>query len=238
MLQQVTGINVFLYFGATIFKTTSAKTGVDAGLLTQIVINGACMPFTVIAIATVDKWGRRPLMLVGSVGMGGRLVAMGLMAQVLDDPTAASQWMLVFTLLYSAAFGLFVGPLTWVILSEIFPTAVRGRALGLATFFLWTSNYAVTQIFPMMDAKGSWFVQHFNHAFPFYVYAAFCAVLWMVVWRSAAAGRAWATTWSSRSSRPRRPEPPRGSSRPSRWVTGRPPADSRPPLPMGRAWPL
>lgn len=183
VLQQVTGINVFLYFGATIFKTLSAKTGVDAGLLTQIIINGSCVVFTVIAIATVDKWGRRPLMLLGATGMGVSLLAMGIMAQTLADPTAASQWMLVFIILYIACFGLSLGPVTWVILAEIFPTAVRGRALGLATFFLWTADYVVTQTFPMMDAKDSWFVKHFNHAFPFYTYAAFCVVLIIVVWR-------------------------------------------------------
>ena len=60
---------------------------------------------------------------------------------------------------------------------------MRGRALGLATFFLWMADYVVTQTFPMMDAKDSWFVQHFNHAFPFYIYAAFCVVLVLVVWR-------------------------------------------------------
>ena len=183
VLQQVTGINVFLYFGATIFKTMSAKTGVDAGLLTQIIINGACVLFTVIAIATVDKWGRRPLMLIGTLGMGISLVAMGVMAQAGVDPAAASHWMLLFIILYIACFGLSVGPVTWVILSEIFPTAVRGRALGLATFFLWTADYAVTQTFPMMDAKDSWFVAKFNHAFPFYAYATFCVALLLVVWR-------------------------------------------------------
>jgi MFS transporter, SP family, xylose:H+ symportor len=182
ILQQVTGINVFLYFGATIFKTMSASTGVDAGLLTQIIINGACVLFTVIAIATVDKWGRKPLMLVGTLGMGASLAAMGVMAQTLADPATATGWMLLFIILYIACFGLSVGPVTWVILSEIFPTAVRGRALGLATFFLWLADYGVTQTFPMMDAKDSWFVSTFNHAFPFYVYAAFCVALILVVW--------------------------------------------------------
>jgi len=183
VLQQVTGINVFLYFGTSIFKILGKQTGVDAGLLTQIVINGAAVLFTLIAIATVDRWGRRPLMLLGTVGMGLSLVAMGLMAQILADPTAASQWMLFFIILYIAAFSLSVGPVTWVILAEIFPTAVRGRALGLATFFLWTADYIVTQTFPMMEAKDSWFVRTFHHAFPFYVYAAFCAVLLVVVGR-------------------------------------------------------
>ena len=182
VLQQVTGINVFMYFGATIFKTMSQSTGVDAGLLQQIVINGAGVLFTLIAIASVDKFGRRPLMLIGAAGMGVSLVAMGAMAQLMSDPAAASHLMLGFIILYSACFGLSVGPVTWVILSEIFPTAVRGRALGLATFCLWVSDYAVTQTFPIMDAKGSWFVEHFNHAFPFYVYAAFCVVLVLVVW--------------------------------------------------------
>jgi sugar porter (SP) family MFS transporter len=181
VLQQVTGINVFLYFGATIFKTMSASTGVDAGLLQQFIINGAGVLFTVIAIATVDKWGRRPLMLVGAAGMGVSLMAMGGMAEMMGDPSAAGGWMLVFILLYIACFGLSVGPVTWVILAEIFPTAVRGRALGLATFFLWTADYAVTQTFPLMDAKDSWFVARFNHAFPFYVFAAFCVVLVLVV---------------------------------------------------------
>jgi sugar porter (SP) family MFS transporter len=183
VLQQVTGINVFLYFGATIFKNMSASTGVDAGLLQQIVINGACVLFTVVAIATVDKWGRKPLMILGSVGMGVSLVAMGVMAQTLTDAAAASGWMLLFIVLYIACFGLSVGPVTWVILSEIFPTAVRGRALGLATFFLWTADYAVTQTFPIMDAPDSWLVAQFHHAFPFYVYAAFCVALVLVVWR-------------------------------------------------------
>jgi sugar porter (SP) family MFS transporter len=183
VLQQVTGINVFMYFGATIFKTMSQSANVDAGLLTQIIINGTGVLFTVIAIATVDQWGRRPLMLIGTAGMGIALVAMGVMAQVSTDPAAGSSWMLLFIILYIACFGLSVGPVTWVILSEIFPTAVRGRALGLATFFLWTADYIVTQTFPMMDAKDSWFVAKFNHAFPFYVYAFFCLTLILLVWR-------------------------------------------------------
>jgi MFS family permease len=182
ILQQVTGINVFLYFGTTIFKNMSASTGVDAGMLQQIIIGGASALSTIVAIASVDKWGRRPLMLLGAAGMGLGLLAMGIMAQKIADPSTVSGWMLLFIIIYVVCFGLSVGPVTWVILSEIYPTAVRGRALGLATFFLWMADYAVTQTFPMMDAKDSWFVQRFNHAFPFYIYAAFCLVLFLVVW--------------------------------------------------------
>ena len=182
ILQQVTGINVFLYFGTTIFENMSASTGVDAGMLQQIVVGAASALSTVVAIVTVDRWGRKPLMYFGAIGMGLGLFAMGLMAQKMTDPSAASGSMLAFIILYVVCFGLSVGPVTWVILSEIYPTAIRGRALGLATFFLWIADYVVTQTFPIMDAKGSWFVREFNHAFPFYVYGAFCLVLIVVLW--------------------------------------------------------
>jgi sugar porter (SP) family MFS transporter len=184
ILQQVTGINVFMYFGATIFKSLGSSAGVDAGLLQQVIINGAGVLFTLVAIATVDKWGRKPLMLVGASGMGVSLVAMGALAQRMHDSNAVSGWMLAFIILYIACFGLSVGPVTWVILSEIYPTAIRGRALGLATFFLWLADYVVTQTFPLLDAKDSWSVKVFNHAFPFYAYAAFCVLLVLLVWHA------------------------------------------------------
>jgi MFS family permease len=108
---------------------------------------------------------------------------MGVMGQTMHDPAAAAHWMLAFMILYIGCFGLSVGPVVWVILSEIFPTAVRGRALGLATFFLWTADYIVTQTFPLMIARDSWFVKNFNQAGPFYTYAVFCVILVIVVWR-------------------------------------------------------
>jgi sugar porter (SP) family MFS transporter len=184
ILQQVTGINVFMYFGATLFKSLGASTGVDAGLLQQVIINGAGVLFTLVAIAKVDQWGRKPLMLVGAAGMGVSLLAMGLLAQRMSDPTSVGAWMLAWILLYIGCFSLSVGPVTWVILAEIYPTAIRGRALGLATFFLWLADYAVTQTFPLLDGKDSWFVKQFNHAFPFYTYTTFCVVLVLLVWRS------------------------------------------------------
>jgi len=176
VLQQVTGINVFLYYAPEIFKQLGA--GVDVALLQTIVVGAVNLLFTVVAIGTVDRWGRKPLMIAGSAGMGLSLVALGLAAQ----RHSVSAFLLLFVLGYIACFALSVGPVTWVLLSEIFPTRVRGRALSVATFGLWTANFVVSQTFPMMD-EHPWLVAQFNHGFPFYLYALFCAVLVVVIWR-------------------------------------------------------
>jgi MFS family permease len=126
----------------------------------------------------VDRLGRRPLMLAGAAGMGISLLAIGLASW----GQSIGAWLLVFVLGYIACFAFSVGPVTWVILSEIFPTKLRGRALGLATFFLWTANFIVSQTFPMMD-ESPWLLERFHHGFPFFLYAAFCVVLVWVVWR-------------------------------------------------------
>jgi sugar porter (SP) family MFS transporter len=176
VLQQVTGINVFLYFGAEIFKQFGEQ--VDAALLQQVVVGAANLLFTLVAIWTVDRWGRRPLMLIGATGMGLGLVAMGVGAQT----GQVAGWMLICILGYIACFAVSVGPVTWVLLSEIFPTSIRGRAMSLATLSLWSANFVVSQTFPMMDQHAG-LVARFNHGFPFYVYAGFCVVLVGVVWR-------------------------------------------------------
>jgi MFS family permease len=126
VLQQVTGINVFLYFGSEIFEKLGGET-IDAALLQQVVVGAVNLLFTVIAIWTVDKLGRKPLMIIGSIGMGVSLFAMG----VAGLQQAAGLWLLAFVLIYIASFALSVGPVTWVILSEIFSTKIRGRAMGM-----------------------------------------------------------------------------------------------------------
>jgi SP family xylose:H+ symportor-like MFS transporter len=176
VLQQVTGINVFLYFGTEIFKKLGSET--NAALLQTIVVGAVNMSFTIIAIWTVDKLGRKPLMMIGSAGMGLSLFGMGLMAYFQKTDLSV----LLFILGYIACFALSVGPVTWVILSEIFPTRIRGRAMAIATVCLWIANYIVSQTFPMMD-ENSWLLDKFHHAFPFWVYGVFCVVLITFVWR-------------------------------------------------------
>ena len=176
VLQQVSGINVFLYFAPEIFKKLGS--GTNVALMQTVVVGGVNLAFTVLAIWTVDRLGRKPLMLVGSAGMAVCLLALGLAAYW----QRTELWTIVFILGYIACFALSVGPVTWVILSEIFPTGIRGRAMALATICLWVANYFVTQTFTLMD-ENPWLIARFNHGFPFWVYAAFCGLSVLFVWR-------------------------------------------------------
>jgi SP family xylose:H+ symportor-like MFS transporter len=177
VLQQITGINVFLYFGSEIFEKLGGET-IDAALLQQVVVGAVNLLFTVIAIRTVDKIGRKPLMLIGSTGMGVALFALGMAGY----RQATGAWLLIFVLVYIASFALSVGPVTWVILSEIFPTRIRGRAMGIATLCLWVANTVVSQTFPVMD-ENPFLIEKFHHGFPFFIYGLMCVVLVIFVAR-------------------------------------------------------
>jgi SP family xylose:H+ symportor-like MFS transporter len=144
----------------------------------QVVVGAVNVAFTVVAIRAVDLWGRKPLMLVGSTGMG--LALLGMAAAAYWRQTDV--WVLLLMLGYIACFALSVGPVTWVILSEIFPTRIRGRAMAIATVCLWLADFVVTQTFPMMD-ESPWLIEVFNRALPFLLYAAFCVVSVLFVWR-------------------------------------------------------
>jgi len=175
VLQQVTGINVFLYYAPEIFKKLGS--GTNTALLETVVVGAVNLGFTVFAIWTVDRLGRKPLMVIGAAGMGISLFAMGLAAYY----QKTEMWVLIFILSYIASFALSVGPVTWVILSEIFPTQIRGRAMSIATFCLWSANFVVSQTFPMMN-DNKWLVDKFHRGFPFWLYGALCAVLVVFVW--------------------------------------------------------
>jgi sugar porter (SP) family MFS transporter len=176
VLQQVTGINVFLYFGSDVFARLGGDS-MNAALLQQIIVGATMLTFTIIAIWTVDKLGRKPLMLTGAAGMGISLLAMG----IYGVTHSTGMWLLIFILGYIACFSLSLGPVVWVILSEIFPTKLRGRAMAIATLCLWLANAVVSQTFPMMDGN-QWLIEKFNHGFPFFIYSGFCIVLFIFMW--------------------------------------------------------
>ena len=123
---------------AEIFKQLGFQ--VDAALMATVCVGVVNLTFTVLAIWTVDRLGRKPLMLSGAAGMGVCLFTAGAVFQL----HVLAGWVVALILGYIACFALSVGPVTWVILSEIFPNSIRGRALSVATFTLWSANFVVS----------------------------------------------------------------------------------------------
>jgi MFS transporter, SP family, xylose:H+ symportor len=175
VLQQITGINVFLYYAPEILKHFG--TGIDTALLETVAVGAMNLVFTLVAMGTVDRVGRRWLLIFGSLGMGLCLVATGV-AGLSGDPGG---WLLVVILGYIACFAVSVGPVTWIVLSEIFPIGIRAGALAVATLCLWAANFLVSQTFPMIS-ESTWLSAHVRHAFPFFLYAVFCFLEAVFVW--------------------------------------------------------
>ena len=167
ILQQVTGINVFLYYAPELFK--NAGVGSSNALMQTVILGGINVCLTIFSMALVDRLGRKPLWIWGTIGMGCSLCAVGFAFLIPYTGNA----LLLFTLAYIAFFACSVGPVTWVILSEIFPTQFRGRFMSLATVALWIANFIVSQTFPMLD-QSQWLISRFHHGFPFFLYAIFC----------------------------------------------------------------
>ena len=173
-LQQITGINVFLYYAPVIFSRISHSG--DVSLRETIILGAVNVVFTILAMIFVDRAGRKPLLLAGSSGMTLCLMAMGwaIMHQI------SSVWLLCFVIAYIACFAFSVGPVTWIVLSEIFPSEFRAEAMAISTAALWVANFIVSQTFPMLD-ENAMLIAHFGHGFPFFLYAAFCVVeIWFV----------------------------------------------------------
>jgi len=176
ILQQVTGINAVLYYAPEIFKNIGA--GTESALLQTVIVGVVNVGFTVVAIWMVDTLGRKPLMLIGASGMGLALLTLGLAFYF----NQRGLWVLMAVLVYIGCFASSMGPVFWVIASEIFPTRIRGRAMSIATVAIWMSCFLVSLTFPMMD-KNVWLVEKFHHGFSFLVYMAFCIVTVLFVWK-------------------------------------------------------
>ncbi|MDE3742571.1 D-xylose transporter XylE [Maribacter polysaccharolyticus] len=176
VFQQFVGINVVLYYAPEIFK--SMGSGTDVALMQTIIVGAVNLIFTVLAISTVDKFGRKPLMIIGAMGMALSMFALGTTFYVESVGIGA----LVFMLCYVASFAMSWGPVTWVLLSEIFPNKIRGKAMAFAVAAQWISNYLVSWTFPMMD-KNSYLLEKFNHGFSYWVYGVMGLLAVIMVWK-------------------------------------------------------
>ena len=142
---QFCGINAIIYYSTKIFESAGAVK--NAAFTSTVWIGLINLLFTFVAIAFVDKAGRKPLLLIGT---GVQAVALGLIGWMFRTGQHGIP-LLVCILLFIAAFAMAMGPVPWILCSEILPNRIRGRAMAIATFTIWSSCYVVAQTFPMLN---------------------------------------------------------------------------------------
>ena len=183
VFQQFVGINVVLYYAGNIFRNMGAST--DSSLLQTIIVGIVNLTFTVVAILTVDKYGRKPLMIIGSLGMAISMILLGFtffLGQAGGALTTGQGYAaLAFMLLYTAAFAMSWGPVCWVLLAEIFPNSIRA-ALSIAVAAQWIANWVVSLTFPMMN-DNVWLTEQFNHGFSYWIYGIMGILSALFMWK-------------------------------------------------------
>jgi sugar porter (SP) family MFS transporter len=187
VFQQVTGINAIIYYANKIFAAAGFSTVADQTAATTWAIGAVNVVATLIAVAFVDRLGRRPLLLAGLVGMGLSLTAVGFAFRSLSDipaePVTQSAGVtnsgvvaLVGLVIYIASFAFSLGPVVWTLINEIFPRDIRGRGVAVATAFNWGSAWLVSQFFlSLTDSIGQ--------ASTFWLFAALCLAAFVWIWR-------------------------------------------------------
>ncbi len=171
VFQQWCGTNVIFNYAQEIFQGAGFDTD---GMFIDIVITGiANVIFTIVALATVERWGRRRLMLIGSSGLALIYLTLGTCYYL----EVQGFFMVVLVVAAISCYAMTLGPVTWVLLSEIFPNRVRGIAMAVCTFALWTGCCTLTYSFPIMNAAlGSYG--------SFWIYSAICAVAFIYLTRA------------------------------------------------------
>lgn len=170
IFQATTGINIIMYYAPTIF--ISAGIGTGSALGHSVIIGTVMLFFTIGSTFLVDSLGRRPMMLFAAAGMGTSIALMG---YFFGDATGSSWKLLACVLAYVTSFAIGMGGIFFVVISEIFPTRIRGAATSVAVCVLWCGNYTVSLVFPAMLAAMA--------GNSFYVFAAVCFACFAFVWR-------------------------------------------------------
>lgn len=171
LFSQFSGINAIIYYGPRILN--DAGLSINDALASQIIMGVAIVLFTFIAIWKVDQLGRRILYLVGTAGAAVSLFLTGLCFYI---DVNAGILLLISALSFLAFFSFSIGPLKFVIASEIFPNKIRGRALGISILTMWASDAIVGQLTPI-------FLEGFGTAVTFWVFAGFCVVAYWVIYK-------------------------------------------------------
>ncbi|MDR9455920.1 MAG: sugar porter family MFS transporter [Salegentibacter sp.] len=168
VLQQFTGINAVLYYGADIFEKALGF-GKEDVLAQQILLAGVNLVFTFVAMATVDRFGRKPLIYIGSVGMivGFLLLGVSLMTGNVGLVS------LIGVLMFVAAFAMSMGPVVWVVLSEMFPNKIRSIGMSIAVAAQWAANYVVSQSFPIIAESEVNNNDFWSGSLPYFIFSVF-----------------------------------------------------------------
>ncbi|MDN3588498.1 sugar porter family MFS transporter [Pedobacter aquatilis] len=170
-LSQVCGINAVIYYGPRILE--QAGFTLNNALGGQVTIGLVNVVFTFVAIFTVDRWGRKPLLFVGVGGAVISLIIIGILFQL---GVTSGLWILIFILAFIACFAFSFGPVCWVIIGEIFPNSIRGKAMSLATLSLWVANFLVGQLTPLM-------LQELGSSGTFWIFALCCSPALYLTWK-------------------------------------------------------
>ena len=175
VFQQAVGINAVLYYAPRIF----GDMGMEDPMMITVFMGIINILFTLVAIFTVEKWGRKPLLIYGSLGMalGAFGVAITFGHAGMEMFTAAS------LLIYSASFMFSWGPITWVLIAEIFPNTIRGGAVAIAVAFQWIFNFIVSSSFVPMFNMHLKEGDDFGHWFTYGLYGTLCLLAALFVWR-------------------------------------------------------
>ena len=176
VFQQIIGINAVLYFAPRIFESM----GVSNNMLFTVIMGVINISFTLVAVFTVEKLGRKPLLITGSLGMA--LGALGVaLSNVLTLPAVVP---VISIMVYSACFMFSWGPICWVYISELFPNTIRSQATAIAVAFQWIFNFIVSSTFvPMYNMKLGSMGDSFGHFFAYGLYGLICIVAAVFVWR-------------------------------------------------------
>ena len=175
VFQQVVGINAVLYYAPRIF----GDMGMTNPMFNTVMMGVVNILFTLVAIFTVEKIGRKPLLITGSLAMGAGTLGVALTFGV-DGMQLVT---MLSIMLYSAAFMFSWGPICWVLIAEIFPNTIRGAAVAIAVAAQWIFNFIVSSTFVPMFNMYLTPGDNFGHWFTYGLYAVMCIVAAIFVWR-------------------------------------------------------
>ena len=172
MLQQFTGINAVLYYGSDIFEK-SLGYGKDDVLQQQVLLAFINLVFTLVAMFTIDKLGRKKLVSIGCIGMLTGFLFLAISLQI-DQIGLIS---LIGVLIFIASFAMSMGPVVWVVLSEMYPNNIRSIAMSVAVAAQWAANYMVSQSFPIITESQINESEFWNGSLPYYIFIFFIILI-------------------------------------------------------------